>query len=92
MALEELKMFDFNQEKEKFAKQIMEKEREKIMEDEIFNHVASYLRDTKDKVKKDKVEWEKNVNNKTKVVEEKKFNLEKKKEKKNKTIEETQLE
>jgi hypothetical protein len=45
-------MFDFKQEKDKFLKQIAEKEREKIMEDEIFNHVASYLRDTKDKVKK----------------------------------------
>jgi hypothetical protein len=85
-------MFDFKQEKDKFLKQIAEKEREKIMEDEIFNHVASYLRDTKDKVKKDKVEWEKSVNNKTKLVEEKKFNLEKKKEKKLKTIEETKLE
>lgn len=92
LALEELKLYDFNQEKMKFTKQILEKEREKIMEDEIFNHVANYLRETKEKVKKEIGDWNKNVNEKNKVIDDKKQKLEKRKENKNKKIEETQIE
>lgn len=85
-------MFDFQQEKEKLQKQITEKEKEKRMEDEIFAHVASYLRETKDKVKKEVGEFKKVSDEKIKIVEERKVKLEKRKEDKNGKIDELKKE
>lgn len=58
------------------------------MEDEIFNHVASYLREAKDKVKSEKEQKDKENNNKKNNLADKKAKLDEREKKKLNLIEE----
>lgn len=55
--MKELKLFDFDQEKENFKQKIKEKEREKQNETKIYSQIYEYLQQQKAKVAQDKEEW-----------------------------------
>ena len=75
-------MYDFIKEEQNLIDQCDKKVNEIEKEEKISRYVQEYLKDTKENVKGDVAEWYKILNDRTKITEDKKDNLIKKKDKK----------